>query len=437
MTRVARRAFVGWSLASGVAGALGRTPTGGTLRLSVPLRVAELDPHALDEPLAALFAPALADSLFALDAAGRAYPTLAVALPEPARGGAWVRVALRPGLVSAAGKRLDAKDVLFSLERARRSGGVAVLAELGKPERDPKDPLAVFVPSSDAARVAAALASPLTAVVPRGFSPLAPDGTGAFRATLARGELVLSRNPNAARGAAFLERVDVRAAHDLADALRAFESGLADVGWLGSGLHRPRTGAVPFEGPELGWVVLRTGRDAGAWGAPGIAEQLLARVQGERLGPLGIVPEARPGAPGAAWGGGSAELVVLDDAPQLVEIAEALAPLLGTSAHPVRARRVQKSELLARRADNRFQLMLDFVRTVGPPGRATLLALLAATNPELAARPPQVTSYAPSDIARGYAIGIVGALRVRGARMPHFRGLEGFQLGAAYRNKSD
>jgi hypothetical protein len=79
--------------------------------------------------------------------------------------------------------------------------------------------------------------------------------------------------------------------------------------------------------------------------------------------------------------------------------------------------------------------MLDFVRSVGPPGRATLLALLAATNPELAARPPQVTSYAPVDIARGYALGIVGALRVAGARLPDFRALEAWQLGAVFRAK--
>ncbi|HEX6275811.1 MAG TPA: hypothetical protein VFZ53_22370, partial [Polyangiaceae bacterium] len=280
------------------------------------------------------------------------------------------------------------------------------------------------------------LASPLTAIVPRGFSSLVPDGTGAFRATLARGELVLVRNPNAARGAAFLERVEVRAARDLADALRAFESGLADLGWLGSGLHRPRAGAVPFDGPELGWVVLRTGRDAGAWGAPGIAEQLLARVQGERLRPLGLVPEARKGAPGAAWGGGSAELVVTADAPHLVDIAEALAPLLAALPHAIRVRRIPPSELAARRADGRFQLMLDFVRSAGPPGRSTLLALLAATNPELAARPPELTSYAPSDIARGYALGIVGALRVGGARLPEWRGLESWQLGAVYRQKA-
>jgi peptide/nickel transport system substrate-binding protein len=435
MTRIGRRAFVGFSLASGVAQAFGRTPLGGVLRLSLPFRIGELDPHALGDPLAALFAPAIADPLYALDALGKPYAALALGLPEPTADGSRVRIALRPGLTTAAGKRLEARDVIFSLDRAKRSGGVAVLAELGAPALDPKDRLALFMPEGDATRVAVALSSPLTAVVPRGFSPAAPDGTGAFRATLARGELLLARNPNAARGGSFLERVEVRAARDLADALRAFESDLADVGWLGSGLHRPRPGAVSFEGPELGWVVLRTGKDAGAWGAPGVAQQLLDRIPTERLKPLGVTPPARAAATGAAWGGGAADLLVYDDSPQLTEIAGALAALLGQPAHPIRAQRIPKVDVSQRRADGRFTLMLDFVRSVGPPGRATLLGLLAATNPELVARPPQVTSYAPVDIARGYSFGVVGGLRVSGARLPDWHALESWQLGSVFRTR--
>jgi peptide/nickel transport system substrate-binding protein len=435
MTRVGRRALLAASLASGLANALGRTPLGGSLRLSLPLGIGALDPHSLDEPLAALFGPAVADPLYALDAGERPYPTLATALPEHAANGARVRITLRPGLVTAAGKRLDARDVLFSLDRAQKQGGAAVLGELGRAAADPSDRLSLFVPSGDPGRVAAALASPVTAIVPRGFSALAPDGTGAFRASLGRGELVLTRNPNAARGGAFLERVEVRAARDLAEALRAFESDLADVGWLGSGLHRPRAGAVPFEGPELGWVVLRTGKDAKAWGAPGIAAQLLGRIPGERLRPFGLVPPAPAATTGAAWGGGAADLLVADEEPQLAEIAEALAAMLAQPGHPIRPHRTPRTELAARRSDGRFTLMLDFVRSVGPPGRATLLALLAATNPELTARPPRVTSYAPVDLARGYALGIVGTLRIAGARLPDCRALEAWQLGAVYRAK--
>jgi peptide/nickel transport system substrate-binding protein len=433
MTRIGRRAFVGFSLASGVGRALGRTPVGGVLRLSLPFGIGELDPHALGDPLAALFAPAIADPLYALDAAGKPYPALATALPEASPDGTKARIVLRSGLATAAGKRIDAVDVAMSLDRSKKAGGAAVLGEFGKAVAVKDDPLAVFVQATDATRLAVALASPLTAIVPRGFSPLAPDGTGAFRATLRRGELVLTRNANAARGPAFLERIEVRAARDLADALRAFESNLADVGWLGSGLHRPRAGAVPFTGPELGWVVLRTGRDAGAWGAPGIAEKLLDRVPTERLRPLGIAPPARSPASGAAWGGGAAELVVSDDAPQLGEVAEALAPLLSQPAHPVRTKRIPRADIAQRRADGRYVLMLDFVRNVGPAGRATQLALLAATDPGLAARPPQRSSYDPVEIARGLPLGVVGVLRLSGARLPAWHALESWQLGAVFR----
>jgi peptide/nickel transport system substrate-binding protein len=435
MTPVGRRAFVGFSLASSIAHALGRTPLGGILRLSLPLRIGELDPHALGDPLAALFGPAIADPLYALDASGRPYPALAAQLPEPTADGSRVRIALRPGLTTASGKKLESRDAVFSLERARKGGGGSVLAELGAPALDPKDRLAFTMPQSDATRVAFALASPLTAIVPRGFSPGAPDGTGAFRATLGRGELVLTRNPNAARGGAFLERVEVRAARDLADALRAFESNLADVGWLGSGLHRPRPGAVSFEGPELGWIVLRTGKDAGAWGAPGIAQKLLDRIPADRLKPLGVAPISQSASTGATWGGGAADLLVPDDAPQLAEIAEALAPLLSQSAHPIRAQRIPRVDISAKRTDGRFALMLDYVRSVGPPGRSTLLALLAAANPELVARPPVVTSYAPVDIARGYSFGVVGALRVSGARLSDCQALESWQFGAVFRTR--
>ena len=87
---------------------------------------------------------------------------------------------------------------------------------------------------------------------------------------------------------------------------------------------------MSFEGPELGWIVLRTGKDAGAWGAPGIAQQLLDRIPTERLKPLGVAPPTRTAATGAAWGGGAADLLVYDDSPQLAEIAEALNIPIGT-----------------------------------------------------------------------------------------------------------
>jgi peptide/nickel transport system substrate-binding protein len=434
--RFGRRAFLAALAAAEVNGfagplhALGRTPLGGTLRLALPFAVGAVDPHAADDPLSALLAPALSDSLYVLDAEGQPHPTLAAALPEKLGDGA--RVSLRAGLVSARGRALDGKDLAWSLARARERGGIAVLAELPRPVKD-SDPLAVRFPGADVDAVAVALASPVTALVPRGFDPRTPDGTGPFRATPAAAGMLLDRNTNAARGPSFLARIELTLGVDLAEALRAFESERADVGWLGAGLYRARAGAVSFEGPSFGWVILRSGREAGHWSAPGVAQELLDRVPRDPLVPLGVVASSGASRPGAAWGGGDADLLVSSGSPQLVEIAKPLAAAFSVQGQRVSVRTLTPAELSERRSSGRYALLLDFVRVLGPPGHATLVALLAAANPQLAARPPRVPSEDPFDIARTLPFGVVGALRVAGARTADVRGLEGWQLGNAYR----
>ncbi len=418
-------------LDSDAAQALGRTPLGGALRLALPFTGSELDPHASGDPLSALLAPAVADPLYALDGDGKPYPALATELPSTDAAGA--RVTLRRGLVSARGKSLDEKDLLFSLARARESGGAAVLAELPKPVRDASAPRSVLFPGATPHAVALALASPLTALVPRGFRGKAPDGTGAFRATPGTLGWVLERNSNAARGPAFLARIDVALGGDLAEALRAFEADRIDLGWLGAGLHRPRAGATSFEGPTYGWVLLRAGRDAGRWSAPGLAQELLDRVPREPLRHLGLVAPTGAARSGVAWGGGNVELLTLKGAPQLAELAARVASVFSVDGQRVSVVPLGSAELAERRASSRYALMLDFVRSAGPPGRATLLTLLAAANPALAARPPHAPSYEPVDLARTLPLGVLGSLRVAGARMPSFRGLEGWQLGGVHR----
>jgi hypothetical protein len=115
----------------------------------------------------------------------------------------------------------------------------------------------------------------------------------------------------------------------------------------------------------------------------------------------------------------------------LHKLAETAAPTLGGSA-ALAVRPVPRAELVERRASGAFTLMLDFVRAAGPPGRATLLSLLAAVSPALAARPPRATSMEPRDVARTLPLGVVGALRLSGFRLPELVGLEAFQLGNVY-----
>jgi peptide/nickel transport system substrate-binding protein len=430
VTRLARRAFLASVGAAASARALGRTPTAGTLRLRLPLYFGGLDPHSLDDPLSALIAPAIADPLFALDVSGKPYPTLASALPERSAGGS--RITLRPELLSARGKALSAADALFSWKRAQGLGGAAVLGAFRAPSVDPKDRLSLIVPEANPEALARALASPLTALVPRGFSPLTPDGSGAFKASFSNGALSLTRNESAARGAAFLERIELGRASDLADALRAFETGQADVGWLGNGLYRPKAGAIPLEGPIFGWFVLRTGLDAKSWGAPGIAAQLTESLPGAALARFGVRPVPGGGS-GVRWGGGPASLLVSEEAPHAVELARALESLLSSSGNEVRATSLPRATWLEARRSRRFSLLLDFVRAASGDLTQSVLALLAAVDPELARRPPKNPS-SVLDATRTLSLGIVGEARIAGARSPEFEGLDSWQLGNVWLN---
>jgi len=428
MNHLTRRSLLAALSLAGTAHALGRTPFSGVLKLRLPLHLASLDPHVLDDPTSALFAPAICDPLFALDASGKPYPALAAALPERIANGA--RITLRSELVSARGKALSGADVVFSLKRAGAFGGAAVLSGFRPPSVDAKDPLSVVIAGADPDALARALASPLTAIVPRSFSPLAPDGSGAFAATLGSGTLTLTRNPRAARGAAFLDRIEVSAASDLAECLRAFETGQADVGWLGNGLYRPRAGALALEGPVFGWMVLRSGLDAKAWGAPGIAQQLVSGLPSDALAHFGLhsLPQA---ADSVRWSGGPTPLLVCDDTPQLVELARALAPLLGSSGNEVSATPVPRKTWQEARRTRHFGLLLDFVRAANTDASQSAQALLAAVDPELAKRPPRNLN-SLTDLTRTLTLGVIGELRVFGARLPEFQALDAWQLGSVW-----
>ena len=427
-----RRGFVAALLAATGASALGRIPYGGTLRLKVPWPIAGIDPHALDDATAALFGPAIAEPLFALDGSGRPYPTLANAMPEVTPRG--TKLSLRPLLNTAKGTALDARDLLFSLARARRLGALGLLSNFAEPMADPKDGLSVLVPRADPIELASALSSPITALLPRSFSRLAPDATGAFVASPARGALILQRNLKAARGPAFIVTIEVRQAADLADALRSFEAGDTDIGWLGAGYHRPRAGAVRFDVGSFGWAVLRTGRDAGNWGSPGVAQRLLDAIPPSRLSHLGLYGLPAPsGSP--AWGGSPAELLVVDDAPHLLEIGRALAAILSQPGHELSLTPRPRREIEQRRATGQYALAVDFVRSIGPPGRTTMLSLLTASDPALARKAPRLGSFDARQIARTLPLGVVGELRIAGAHTAEVRGLQDFNLGGLWLKK--
>jgi len=438
MTRMARRAwfgasaaFVGALAAPASTEARGRKPYGGSLSMKLPWPLDALDPHAIDDVLGALFGPALCDPLFALDPAGRAYTALAAELPERVAQG--TRIVLRPNLLTARGLALDARDVLWSLARAARAGAAALLSPLGKPVPDPKEALAILVPHADPGVVAQALSSPLTAILPRGYARTRPDGTGAFQADFSKDGLVLKRNPNAARGASYLDRVIVRPASDLKDALRSFEAQETDLSWLGEFLHKPRPGAQKFDAGPFGYVLLRTGKDAGGWGAPGVAQKLLDALPVGRLAHLGIVNASGGAAGSAVWGGEAAEILVLEEATHLEQIGKELAAILSGPGHELRVAARPRSELEFRRERGRFALMLDFARPVGNLANAGALGVLTAAGATLAQKPALPVSASPRDVAGGQSLGVVGQLRATGAHVGQLREFGNFDLGGAWR----
>lgn len=427
------------SLLAGESHALGRVPVGGKLSLQLPHDTSRVDPHDLTDPMAALVGHAMFDTVFALDPHGTPFAALADGMPV--RDGRVTRVVLREGLRSSRGHAVDARDLTISLERARKMGAVAVLADVPAASVDKKEPRAALFHDVDPAVLVQALCSPVTALVSRHFSPGSPDGTGAFKADPGADRLVLARNRNASRGASFLEEIVIRRAADLIDPIRAFEAQSVDVGWLGSYVHQPRPGAVPFDLGAVAWVVLRTGNEAGEWGAPGAAQRLCDAIPPSRLAhlALGRLPDPS-GTP--SWGGPACDLIVSAASAHLVEIARTLASILSTSGHEITAAPTAPADLLQRRRTGAYSMMLDLVRPVGPPGIATLIALATADQgagaKSVARHPPRLASFAPRILARTMKLGVLGELRVAGAaigalRLAAARDGNGWDLGASWR----
>jgi peptide/nickel transport system substrate-binding protein len=423
----------------GAAHALGRTPSSGKIAMALPWPIQAFDPHDPFDAGAALFGSCLFDPLFALDASGEPYPTLAADLPTLL--GAKTVLRLREGLVTAQGKRLDARDVAFSIERARRGAALAWWGDLPVPTLVPKDPLALAFAGTDGAKLARTLSSAYFALVPRGFDPKTPDGTGPLAAETSASRLVLRRNANAARGASFLAEIAVDQAPDLLSSPRSFEGNLTDIGWQSSGLHAPRPGAAPFDFGSVAWIVLQTGSEAGAWGAPGMAQRLLDGLEPGRLQRFGL--GALPPAVGTAeWGGRPCELLISEGSAYLEELAGTLSSLLSRPSHEVSVKTLPSAELARRRAKRDFSLALGVVRPLAASGLSNLVSLAAATDPqvglELMRRPPRLANFSPRLLTRTLKIGVLGELRVTGAHAPEVHlarspTADGWDLGATFR----
>ena len=421
--------------------ALGRRPYRGRVQFGVPWPTTSLDPHSLFDPTAALFGNAVFDTLYALDAKGDAYPTLASALPHvlaiPDSAGSasgraddqtGVMVHLRPGLRTSSGRRLTARDVVWSFKRSARNGGRGWLA--GIRARVGDDPDVIRFDGADPKRLAERLASPIVAIVPKGFSPRRPNGTGAFEMRGREGRMFLSRNLRAARGPSFVDGIEVWTTESLQQGLRAFEVGDSDIGWLGSHLHRPRPGARRFDAGSVGWVVLRTGSESGV--GPGVAQALLDGLDPRGLAHFGLGPlPSQHGVQG--WYGNPCDLVVRNDAPYLRQLGKSIADLLTRPGHEVRLVLESAREISRRRVSGRFAMMLDIARKLGPGPTATVISLLSAVDPSLARRPPAYRKVDARSVLRAHRMGVVGELRVAGSYAPSLHDVSEWRLGSIWK----
>jgi hypothetical protein len=221
-----------------------------------------------------------------------------------------------------------------------------------------------------------------------------------------------------------------RRAQGLADALRAFEAGQADVGWLATGLHHARKSAVRFDAGPIGFVVLALGQRLGAWGAPGVAQTVLDGVDRSSLSALGVhaLPGSSAGRSGAPWRGPASDVLVDGECPQLVAIARSLVEVLGGSAQGLRVLPTPPGDLARARDTGDFSLLVDFVRKVGsaPGDDARVLAARAGVSAPVAQRESL------ESLVRRLKLGIIGALHVEGAFTERHAGIAKWHLEDAH-----
>ena len=416
--RLGKRALLSGALSLFVlrsAFARSREIPGGTLTFRAPWPMAAIDPHRADDVTAAIFGDAVYETLYAEDGA---VAVLAEGAPEVTEKD--VRIAIRVGVKTARGRPFTARDAAASIARARSLSSRAWLSEVPAPR---VDGASLVFASHDAAKITRALSSSLVAMVPLGFRPELPDGTGPFQAELRADGIALTRNVRAASGPSLLDSVVVHRAPDLASSLRAFEGGEDDLGWLGAGLHEPRPFSQRFDVGAVAFAVLRTGRDGGAWDAPGVAQSLADGIDPSRLGHLNVGPSwASDG--NAKWGGPSTAILVREDSPWLIELARAVAAALTTPSAEVTVRAVPTQEIADRRASRAYSLMVDAFR---PFGRGSLSEFAALASTEDMQRASDVLrrlhrgEVPLRTLARTLHAGVLGEIRVAGGRIPEAR----------------
>jgi hypothetical protein len=252
------------------------------------------------------------------------------------------------------------------------------------------------------------LSQPLLAIVPAGFDPRTPDGSGPFAAALADGGLTLTRNLRATSGAAFLERVRVTSASDLRESLREFEVARDDLGWLGQGLGGPRAGAERFDLGSVGAFVLAASGDT-PLAKPGALQRLVDRIPKAALFHLGL--GALPEGGGDAANPGPPLTLFVERSAHTVEVAEAVASAISAPDHEVTVKPTTRADIVARRKRNETMLALFAGRL------STNVADLLATLHDPEPRGRKASTTVPREAATSLSSALLGDLRVVGGKL--------------------
>ena len=390
--------------------ALSRTPHGGTLRISLPISTTRIDPHDPHDLSAALLGSSLFEPLYQeLVPGGVVFPTLAAELPKRrARG---VSIELRSDLRSASGQSLDARVVAGSLSRAQK--GLPQMRALGRIST--LGPRVLLETSLSTKAVAQLLSAPTSAIVPSGFTPHHPSGTGALFA-IRTGLSVLARNPWSPRGGSYLDAVQLRT-EDLRLCLRSFEKGSSHVALLGQGLHQNGKRGASFSLGIVGSLLLLPGKRLSTFTRAGVLTGELARTPSAGLKALGVQP-VLSGPQGKYRG---PPLVIDVDAaqPWLFAIAEELARVWNSPQAPIEARGSSAQELASRRRSGDFDAQLLFHREIDPVALNSVLFAMDGTPPP---RSPSKTTLEWT--ARRLRLGFLGFLKAFGVMSPAVEGAD-------------
>ena len=349
-------------------------------------------------------------------------------------------VRLREGLLTAKGRKLEARDVLFSLQRARRGGALAWWGDLPVPSLHPKGTDCGRVRGPDGLRIANALSSPLFALVPRGFDPVSRTAPGRCRRRQQSGAAAQTQCERGAR------RVVSRGDRDRPGARsfwrrcgRSRAISPTSVGSAPGFTHRdpvpwPSTWVMSLDrfadrnrGRSVGRARGRATapRRTSARAAPALRARAASRAVGKRrMGrqTLRAADGRRIGLPRGARPGGE----------------------LATFASGTRSERQRGAGGGAEPAEGRWHLQP--CARCGPPVRRTWNCdpgragrrLDPSLALELMRSPPRLSTFSPRALTRTLRLGVLGELRVVGAHAPDVRlakstAGEGWDLGATYR----